>query len=475
VSETILIITPTTVEFDAMSRRLSQRQEHHDDVITARGTIGASDVVVAMTGKGQESTSAAVTRLVDRTKARYVLLLALADGAGEGRDGDVVIPRSVLSTDCDLKLLQISTRLAEEVAARWKKAIVVPRPDGMRDDVTTAQLGNGLNEDAEARGAAAAIRLQQSTRAVGLLMVLGISAAPPWRGYAADAAAAFAATLLETLQPAVNASIATEELKAAPEPAPRAEGRNYWWVPIGAAAVTAAATITVAFINKSKVESPSTGTVVTQTVTDTGGTAAPKVDPKEDSGEGTKKSKKPIKYNESAIIPDPHLNEKSPEPIVPTQTSMLENLPVISGDDGPWAVVIFSGPQDRRDDVSSWVRDALGGSGHDTISLFRKVSDEQRVAPELFRGSKTRYAELNAGRHCSRLLLAKFSVATVGSFDGLITAEAKIAVHMMSPDGDLLKSFDISERGGGTNDESAHRNAIESLKEIVLRDLPSAI
>ena len=99
--------------------------------------------------------------------------------------------------------------------------------------------------------------------------------------------------------------------------------------------------------------------------------------------------------------------------------SILNPLPAISGDNGPWVVILVGDHPERRDDVASWVRSALSGGGHDTASLFRKVSDEQRVGVSLFRGGVGVLAGLDAGRYCSRILVGKLSVASLGSTEGL--------------------------------------------------------
>jgi hypothetical protein len=156
--------------------------------------------------------------------------------------------------------------------------------------------------------------------------------------------------------------------------------------------------------------------------------------------------------------------------------SMIDStLRPVSGNDGPWSVVIFGGRQDRRSEVQSWVRSALAGSGHDTVSLFRKVSDEQRVAPELYRASSETFATLQAGRYVSKLLVANLTVADRGATQGLYVAEAKLSVHLLSPAGEMLKDFELSEKGGGLDADTAQRNAIDELKDVIQRQLPSSI
>jgi hypothetical protein len=151
--------------------------------------------------------------------------------------------------------------------------------------------------------------------------------------------------------------------------------------------------------------------------------------------------------------------------------SIVNPLPTISGENGPWAVILIGDHPERRDDVASWVRSALGGGGHDGVSLFRKVSDEQRVGVSLFRGGVGVLSGLDAGRYCSRILVGKLSVASLGSTEGLTIARATLAVHLLSPAGEMQKAFELTEKGGGVNDETAQVNAINELQTVIQRDL----
>ncbi|HVR40870.1 MAG TPA: alpha/beta fold hydrolase, partial [Thermoanaerobaculia bacterium] len=161
-------------------------------------------------------------------------------------------------------------------------------------------------------------------------------------------------------------------------------------------------------------------------------------------------------------------------PLVPVKPQAPPEAEAVD-EDRPWSVIIFGDHQERRADVISWMRDALGGNGHDTIVLFPKLADEQRLAPDLFRGSNSAFTRAQAGQRCSRLVIGKLSVRTVNTVDGLTIAEATLAVHVMSPSGELLRSFELTESGGGLNDDAAHRKAIEELKSVIQRDVPSSI
>jgi nucleoside phosphorylase len=620
-SETVLIITPTPVEFEAMSRRLARPEERDDDIITARGTIGSVDVVVAMTGKGQESTSAAVSKLLDRTNARYVLLVGVAGGLGDAEPGDVIVPTSVQSLDYgkveqarfqrrkeydwvpDLRLVQVATRIAEDSEQKWRAAIRLRRPDEKGPEATHAHIGYAASSnkviddpgylpivdamtsateimavEMEAIGAAAAVRLQQTTRAVGLLMIRGISDTPKgslthdegmhartkWKPYAAEAAAAFTTVLLESLQlqkrrtregsmsnetdkTERSASPRTEERPRPRErrPSPtqeiRMEGRWSNLTKIIAAIIVAAATIIAAYIGiirktpdpaqraklsgrviSARDQTPVRGAKVSLELPGD----APLVSYPD--GEGTFTFAFPadatsarlwvnapgfVQYdrrlNLSALAgfeeirldpdktpgksPDPRQDPPSnrngsvrgmqmipPSPVpspqpAPSSALVDETLRPISGDDGPWTVVIFGGQQDRRADVQSWVREAIEGSGHATVSLFRKVSDEQRLASDLYRGSNDLYTRMQAGRFVSRIIVANLTVISNPATEGLIVGEAKLAVHVLSPSGEMLKSFELSEKGGGLEPESAKRNAINELEAVIKNTLPASI
>jgi hypothetical protein len=164
-------------------------------------------------------------------------------------------------------------------------------------------------------------------------------------------------------------------------------------------------------------------------------------------------------------------------PITPTpaRTSPLNaSLPLITGEDGPWTVILF-GDAERRDDVLSSVRSTLAQSGHDTVTIFRRTSDEQRLAPALFRGSSDVLAELQAGRYCSRILIGKLTVGRIGATEGITFARAAIAFHLLSTTGDLLKTIEFEEKGGGEDDATARRHAVDELLETVARDLSSRL
>jgi hypothetical protein len=170
----------------------------------------------------------------------------------------------------------------------------------------------------------------------------------------------------------------------------------------------------------------------------------------------------------------PHQPVSQP-PASSSLASLLNtSLPPSSGDGGPWAVIVF-GDQERRDDVTSAIRSALSGAGHDTISLFRKVSDEQRLATELFRGSADVLKDLQPGRFSSRILVGKLTLVRLGNTEGIVFARATLGVHVLSPTGEILKQFDLSAKGGGEDESSARRRAIDELMDEMPRELPAKV
>ncbi|MCU1244788.1 MAG: hypothetical protein JWN02_698, partial [Acidobacteria bacterium] len=67
------------------------------------------------------------------------------------------------------------------------------------------------------------------------------------------------------------------------------------------------------------------------------------------------------------------------------------------------------------------------------------------------------------------------SVVSLGATEGLYIAQATLAIHLLSPTGQILKPFELSEKGGGMDAESAQRKAIDELSEVIQRDLPAKV
>ena len=273
----ILIVTPTTIEWEAMRGKMSHTKRADEDSPAVRGTIGSFDVLCAMPGKGPGATAAVAMQLIERHGPRYVLLVGVAGGLGGVRRGDLVVPTAVHDLDYgkveggefrrrkeydwtpDQKLLQYAHLVGESATNKWRNRIRTPRPDkktSAASDTYFGYVGSSgkvvddsdysviqdalktatelLAVEMEATGAGAAVRAAQSGAHVGLLMVRGISdlvsasstgkgagtnQRRKWKAYAADVAATFAATLLKELSPkrqkeSPTGSTPTEEVDA---------------------------------------------------------------------------------------------------------------------------------------------------------------------------------------------------------------------------------------------------------------------
>ncbi|HEX9985920.1 MAG TPA: carboxypeptidase-like regulatory domain-containing protein [Thermoanaerobaculia bacterium] len=170
----------------------------------------------------------------------------------------------------------------------------------------------------------------------------------------------------------------------------------------------------------------------------------------------------------------PSVSEPRPAAKASLAGMLNGSLPQVGSNSDTWAVIVF-GEQERRDDVDSSLRAVLADSGHETVRLFRKVSDEQRLAADIHRGASDVLQQLQSGRYCTRILAARLSVAHVGVTEGITIARAKLNVHVLSPSGESLNRFELSEKGGGEDDSSSKRHAVDELLESLPRELPGKI
>ena len=257
-----------------MNKQISEVRKSADwPLPVCYGKIGAHTVVCCATGKGQEETASAVTLLVERAKPRWLLLVGIAGGFPDQNihRGDVVIAHVIFNFDygklfkgefkrrpendfnCDRTLLSWAEVTANDTNLDWRATIKRDRPGSKSNRKPNAHSdcyiasSNKVVDDPdhdfyakvkaafpeihavemEGTGAGASARLAQGERAVGLLMIRGISDEPGvskaagsnprilWRPYAAAIAAAFTRGLLEQLP---NRKVAVE---AALEPSPR--------------------------------------------------------------------------------------------------------------------------------------------------------------------------------------------------------------------------------------------------------------
>jgi nucleoside phosphorylase len=137
----VLVVTPTTIEWEAMRGKISHTKRADEDSPAVRGTIGSFDVLCAMPGKGPGATTAVTMQLIERYAPRYVLLVGVAGGMGGVRRGDLVVPTAVHDLDygkveagefrrrkeydwtADHKLLQYAQLVGESATNKWRNRI----------------------------------------------------------------------------------------------------------------------------------------------------------------------------------------------------------------------------------------------------------------------------------------------------------------------------------------------------------------
>jgi nucleoside phosphorylase len=252
----IAIIAPTAVEWLGMLEQISDATDVENVTLPMKiGTIGKHSVLCCASGKGQEETASAATMILERAKPSWVFLVGIAGGfpaQGVSR-GDVVVAHVIHSFDygklvdgtfkrrsendinCDRSLLSWAEVAAARKDDAWRRSFSETRPDGGEptnfivhtdcyvassnkivddpDHVFYASVASAFPEihavEMEGIGAGASTRLAQSERAVGFLMIRGISDEPgasvgreqraQWKNYSVATAAAFTRALIEQL------------------------------------------------------------------------------------------------------------------------------------------------------------------------------------------------------------------------------------------------------------------------------------
>jgi len=239
-------MAPTGVEWVAMVEQISNPVTADDVPLPIkRGTIGQHAVVCCASGKGQEETASAATLILERVHPSWVFLVGIAGAfAAQGvRRGDVVVAHVIHSFDygklvngtftrrpendinCDRSLLSWAELIADDKNQAWRHYVRELRPDHANpsnfkvhvdcyiassnkvvDDPdhafysTVASVFPEIHAvEMEGIGAGASTRLGQSERAIGFLMIRGISDEPgstvhgreqrsEWKRYAAATA-----------------------------------------------------------------------------------------------------------------------------------------------------------------------------------------------------------------------------------------------------------------------------------------------
>ncbi len=252
----IAIIAPTGVEWLGMLDHIPGAVVLDDAPLPMRiGMIGHFSVLCCASGKGQEETASAATLILERAKPFWVFLVGIAGGfpaMGVSR-GDVIVAHVIHSFDygklvdgtfkrrpendinCDRKLLAWA-EIAAADSDHWRNSVSEIRPDAraasdfkVHVDCYVASSNKVVDDpnhdfyskvasafpeihavEMEGVGAGASTRLVQSERAVGFLMIRGISDEPgsagigkeqraQWKKYAVATAAAFTRRLIEQL------------------------------------------------------------------------------------------------------------------------------------------------------------------------------------------------------------------------------------------------------------------------------------
>jgi nucleoside phosphorylase len=253
----IAIIAPTGIEWLGMLDQISGATDIDNVPLPMKsGMIGKHSVLCCASGKGQEETASAATLILERAKPSWVFLVGIAGGfpaQGVSR-GDVIVAHVIHSFDygklvdgtfkrrpdndinCNRTLLSWAEIAAGAKNEDWRRSIPEARPDGGNpsafkvhvdcyvassnkvvddpDHAFYASVASAFPEihavEMEGIGAGASARLTQSERAVGFLMIRGISDEPgatavgreqraQWKKYAMATAAAFTRILIEQL------------------------------------------------------------------------------------------------------------------------------------------------------------------------------------------------------------------------------------------------------------------------------------
>jgi nucleoside phosphorylase len=268
----IAIVTPTAGEWQEMLSHLSEAKPSPQwPLPVSFGRIGNHSVICCATGKGQEETASAVTLLIERAKPRWIFLVGIAGGFPDQKvtRGDVVIAHVIHNFDygkltsgefkrrpendfnCDRTLLSWADVVAGNNNVDWRLNIKSNRPVGdsgkskAHSDCYIASSNKVVDDpdheffakvkaafpeihavEMEGTGAGASARLAQGEKALGLLMIRGISDEPgvplaagsdqriQWRPYAAAVAAAFTRSLIEQLPNRKGVEQATDKVDA---------------------------------------------------------------------------------------------------------------------------------------------------------------------------------------------------------------------------------------------------------------------
>jgi adenosylhomocysteine nucleosidase len=251
------ILTPLPVEYEAVCARIEEKTTPGSQTLpTTIGKIAGQEVVCVLSGKGEANAAASFQYVSQMWNPRWIFLVGIAGGLQDTKRGDVVVPNFIYYLDFgkisggkyirrpeydfapDRSLLAYAELVAEKRSRNWTEHIKLKRPDRQPNRTTKAIVGylgsgnkviddpkHGIFKAAaktipelhaiemEASGVGASLRLEQSRRAIGILMIRGISDVPDenkagktgtaqrqfWKSYASAAAAAFLEEVLSLI------------------------------------------------------------------------------------------------------------------------------------------------------------------------------------------------------------------------------------------------------------------------------------
>jgi hypothetical protein len=158
---------------------------------------------------------------------------------------------------------------------------------------------------------------------------------------------------------------------------------------------------------------------------------------------------------------------KTPQPD-PSALLLNSQLRAMESGSWPWAVIVYG--ESQADDVAVAASTILRRSGRENIRLFRDAATEARLAPDLFRGSPALGTDLQLARYCARLLIGRLKT-NVRDSDGTLIGEATVMFRLLTPDGDIVSTREISAKGAGPTAEAAKERAIAELCETMAGEM----
>lgn len=145
-----------------------------------------------------------------------------------------------------------------------------------------------------------------------------------------------------------------------------------------------------------------------------------------------------------------------------------------SGNSAAWTVATTS-DQDDSDDVASAIGSALVSGGKELVFPFRNIDAQHSIAADLFRGDRSILSRLHLSRFCSHIVVGRLTTTPFGSIDGLFIVRATLSLRVLTCEGEFVRQFDITEKGGGLNSDAGRQRAIDELKATLPNRVASEI